>query len=95
MRRTLFIAASLVLACLVATETIASMADFDLSWHVIAGGGGQSVSSSYIVSGTVGQAHTGALAGGPYTLSGGFWSGGVGVAVAGYRVYLPSLLRNR
>jgi hypothetical protein len=50
---------------------------YDISWHVIAGGGGTSSATSngttYSVSGTIGQPATSTLSGGPYSLTGGFW----------------------
>ncbi|MGQ9493531.1 MAG: hypothetical protein ACUVR2_07190 [Anaerolineae bacterium] len=69
---------------------------YDLTWNTIDGGGYTfSTGGGYALGGTIGQADAGTLSGGGYTLAGGFWGGGVGVAAAQYRVYLPSLLRNR
>mgnify|MGYP005840982857 CR=1 FL=1 len=69
---------------------------YDLTWNTIDGGGYMfSTGGGYALGGTIGQADAGTLSGGGYTLAGGFWGGGVGVAAAQYRVYLPSLLRNR
>src|SRR5262245_55110267 len=48
---------------------------FDLSWATIAGGGGKSSGGQFALNGTVGQANTGTLTGGNYTLEAGFWSG--------------------
>jgi uncharacterized membrane protein len=50
---------------------------YDLSWNSVDGGGGTSNSSSYSLSGTIGQADAGAMTGGNYSLAGGFWGGGV------------------
>lgn len=46
---------------------------YDLSWNKIAGGGGTSSGGVYSLSGTIGQPDAGHLAGGNYTLDGGFW----------------------
>ncbi len=46
---------------------------YDLSWNKIAGGGGTSTGGVYSLSGTIGQPDAGHLAGGNYTLDGGFW----------------------
>jgi hypothetical protein len=46
---------------------------YDISWYVIAGGGGTSSGGVYTISGTIGQADAGHMAGGSYTLDGGFW----------------------
>src|ERR1700722_4945451 len=46
---------------------------YDLSWNVIAGGGGTSTGSNYTLSGTIGQPSAGPMSGGSYSLYGGFW----------------------
>ncbi len=62
---------------------------YDLSWSVIAGGGGSSSGVSYALAGTIGQTDAGALSGATFTLAGGFWAGGS----SGYRVYLPLIVK--
>jgi hypothetical protein len=48
---------------------------YSLDWYKIAGGGGASSSGQYSVSGTIGQPDaSGAMSGGNYSLTGGFWS---------------------
>jgi hypothetical protein len=49
---------------------------FSIDWFTIAGGGGSSTGSVYTVSGTIGQpaASSAPMAGGNYSLTGGFWS---------------------
>ena len=63
--------------------------NYGLDWFTVAGGGGTLSSASYTVSGTVGQADAGVLAGPVYTLTGGFWSG----ALAPGWLYLPLIRR--
>jgi hypothetical protein len=47
---------------------------FSIPWHTIDGGGGQSTSGPFELSGTIGQHDPGpALSGGGFTLTGGFW----------------------
>jgi hypothetical protein len=48
---------------------------FDLSWNTIDGGGSTSPSTggSYSLSGSIGQPDAGSMAGGSYTVQGGFW----------------------
>lgn len=46
---------------------------FDLTWSTI-GGGGTSSRGQFALSGTIGQADAGGLAGGNFQLEGGFWS---------------------
>ncbi len=48
---------------------------YSIDWFKISGGGGASTNGQYAVSGTIGQAEAGAaMAGGGYSLTGGFWS---------------------
>jgi CSLREA domain-containing protein len=70
------IGALLLVAVVLTTGALArSAADFDLWWHVIAGGGGRSASASYAVSGVIGQPAVGGLSSAGYRLSAGFWPG--------------------
>jgi len=46
---------------------------YDISWHAIAGGGGSSTGGVYTVTGTIGQPAADHMAGGNYSLDGGFW----------------------
>ena len=46
--------------------------DFDLSWYTIDGGGGESSGARFAVAGTIGQPDAGVMAGGDFSLSGGF-----------------------
>ena len=48
---------------------------YSIDWHKVAGGGGISTGGAYSVSGTVGQPDAGGpMAGGNYSLTGGFWA---------------------
>ena len=48
---------------------------YSIDWYKIAGGGGTSTGATYQVSGTIGQPDAGgAMSGGNYSLTGGFWS---------------------
>jgi hypothetical protein len=48
---------------------------FLIVWYKIAGGGGTSTGGVYVVSGTIGQPDpSGAMTGGNYSLTGGFWA---------------------
>ncbi len=48
---------------------------YTVDWYKIAGGGGTSTGGVYAVSGTIGQPDaSGAMSGGSYSLTGGFWS---------------------
>src|SRR5947208_12407277 len=47
---------------------------YSIDWFTIDGGGGTSTGGVYSVSGTIGQPDAGAMSGGNYSLTGGFWS---------------------
>lgn len=63
--------------------------DFSLSWVTVDGGGGMSQGGPYRASITIGQADTSVMAGGDYTLRGGFWVFGP----LEWSLYLPFLSR--
>jgi len=55
--------------------SIASAQNYSVDWYKVSGGGGTSTGGVYSVSGTIGQHDAGGpLAGGSYSLYGGFWS---------------------
>lgn len=58
------------------TASAAAAQPLDLTWHTVDGGGGTSSGGTYTLRGTIGQHDAGALAGGAFILSGGFWAGG-------------------
>ncbi|MGC9396544.1 MAG: hypothetical protein ACP5J4_17000 [Anaerolineae bacterium] len=66
--------------------------NFDLEWHVVAGGGQPVSSANYVVHSTIGQAlGASSLSSANFRLSGGFWP------VSGGRyatIYLPLVLKN-
>jgi hypothetical protein len=81
-----------VIMLLFVTISLASaqVGGYDLTWSTIDSGGGTSTGGSYSLIGTIGQPDVGAaLAGGGYTLVGGFWGG----ALAQHRVYLPLVIK--
>jgi hypothetical protein len=48
---------------------------YTVDWHKVAGGGGASTNAAWQISGTIGQPDaSGPLAGGNYSITGGFWS---------------------
>jgi hypothetical protein len=48
---------------------------YSINWYKVAGGGGMSSGATYQVSGTIGQPDaSGAMTGGQYSVTGGFWS---------------------
>lgn len=86
------LAVFLLLVVAVGTTVLAqSSASFDLEWHVIGSGGGESSSASYHVNGTIGQS----IAGPPTTGSASFVvSSGYWFVEIGHTIYLPTILRS-
>lgn len=90
------IAGALALMCLFATGTVAwAPADFDLNWHVIAGGGGQAASAGFQIAGTVGQPVVGAMSSAGFQLGSGFWFEGGAEPTLFKHYYLPLILKKR
>ncbi len=65
---------------------------FDLSWHVVASGGGSGTmaGSGFTLDGTLSQTAIGPASGGSFTVQQGFWYGLGGP----HTVYLPIVLKN-
>jgi hypothetical protein len=83
-------AALLVVLLLTGIATAQTSASFDLSWHVLAGGGGQAAGTTYAANYTVGQGTIGWTDSGSYGAGIGYWYGATG----GYRIFLPLVLKN-
>ena len=67
----------LILCCfLISACGLATLAQsYSINWYKISGGGGVSTSATYQVTGAIGQPDaSGAMTGGNYSLTGGFWS---------------------
>jgi len=65
---------SFIIALLMITAK-ASAQSYSIDWYKIAGGGGTSTGAVYSVSGTIGQHDaSGAMSGGNYSVTGGFWA---------------------
>jgi hypothetical protein len=94
-RHIILIPIILVLAALIGVTTAsaqlanapsAPQSGYELSWHTVDSGGTTSISGgSYLLAGSIGEPESGSASSGPYTLSGGFWSG----AILSYNTYLP------
>ena len=55
--------------------TLGFAQSYSIDWYKISGGGGTSTGGTYQVSGTIGQHDaSGAMSGGNYSVTGGFWS---------------------
>ncbi len=89
-KRTLLIGlVGLLVALLLAGVALAQTSlSFDLSWYVLAGGGGRADSTHYAMNGTVGQAAVGFSDSASYGMQSGYWQNW-----PDYRIYLPLILR--
>src|SRR5437867_12907898 len=65
------------------TAAAAQAQSYTIDWFTIDGGGGTSTGAVYSVSGTIGQPDAGRMAGGNFTLDGGFWAILAAVPTAG------------
>ena len=86
----------LVIVCLALTAPVLaqSSANYDLSWHVIAGGGGRVTSTSYALLGSTGQPLVGTMmTSGGHTLCSGFWCSEEGGGTVKGRTYLPLIMK--
>jgi hypothetical protein len=66
---------SMMIVCAVWFAGNAMAQSYSIDWYKIAGGGGTSTGGTYTVNGTIGQPDaSGAVTGGGYSVTGGFWS---------------------
>ena len=88
------LAASLAVAATGQEPSSAPGNGYELVWYSIAGGGTSlAAGGNYTLGGTIGQPCAGTMAGGVYTLDGGFWIGRVPTVMRN-GVYLPLILRS-
>jgi hypothetical protein len=75
MKTLLIIPLLLVLSTLNSQLSTVYAQQYSIDWYKIAGGGGTSTNGQYSVSGTIGQPDaSGAMSGGNYSVTGGFWA---------------------
>ena len=89
-KQILLILVAVLLILVVGTAVLAqTSAGFNLEWHVMGNGGGESSSASYKVNGTIGQSVSRSAQSNPDNLivSSGYW-------YAGTAVYLPIIIKN-
>jgi hypothetical protein len=66
---------SLILSLCLLVSSLGFAQQYSIDWYKVAGGGGASTGGTYQVNGTIGQPDAGVpMAGGNYSLTGGFWS---------------------
>jgi hypothetical protein len=93
-QRIIVLAVTVLLLAFGAVVLAQTSAGFNLEWHVIGGGGGESGSADYRIHGTIGQSVTSPPAAGSagFVVNSGYWSGNTGSA--GTTIYLPAILKN-
>ena len=65
----------ILIVCFLGTCALSLQAQYAINWYKTSGGGGVSTGGAYALAGTVGQADAGgALTGGNFSLTGGFWA---------------------
>ena len=66
---------SLILSLCWLVSSLGFAQQYSIDWYKVAGGGGTSTGGTYQVNGTIGQPDAGVpMAGGNYSVTGGFWS---------------------
>ena len=94
-----FVALAILMLLALGGTALAQVSDnYDLSWHVLAGGGREGMTSgSYALHGTLGQLAIGPATSGLTSVGSGYWSGVQGSAgspvPAIYHIYLPLVYR--
>ena len=93
-RKTAGVLVALAVLALVSPVLAQSGGAYDLTWNTVDGGGYTfTTGQGYTLGGTAGQADAGRMTGGPYTLAGGFWPGGV--AEPPFRIFVPLVMRDQ
>jgi hypothetical protein len=87
-RNTIGLISAAVLVCLLASAVYAA-AGYDLSWTILAGGGGRAQAGIYTLDSTIGQPVAGFSLAGSKELCSGFWCG----VENWIKVFLPSISR--
>lgn len=86
-----FVLAALLLVAGIAAAQVSQ--NYDLSWHVVGGGGAPVASSAHQVNGTLGQLAIGpAGSAGQHSIGSGYWYG-VHREAPGCKIYLPLVVR--
>src|SRR5262245_51388622 len=65
----------IILFCALLIPAIGFAQQYSINWYKVSGGGGTSTNGQYGITGTIGQPDAGgAMSGGNYSVTGGFWS---------------------
>ena len=89
MKRILITLAATLLVAVALLGGARAADELAIDWSSIDGGGARSSGGTYVIDGTIGQADAGALSGGRFTVSGGYWA----VVPPETRIMLPLIRR--
>lgn len=93
MRITMLMALALLLVVSIALAQASD--NYDLSWHVVSGGGGPMSSTNYAINGTIGQAAIGPAVSINHELGAGYWYGVIiQIGPVEFKIYLPLIFKN-
>jgi len=81
----------LLLLLVVFSVVLAQTGQFDLPWHTIDSGGGESGGGDFALRAAIGQADASSLSGGDYTIDGGFLVAPLSPDAGPTYVFLPLL----
>ena len=93
-RRLAWLAIVLVALGLTGVALAQVSTNFDLSWHLLSGGGGSRSSTNYQVDDSLGQWADQSSSSTGYQIESGFWYGMV-ISEEGREIYLPLILKNQ
>jgi hypothetical protein len=83
----------LLLVTAVSVTAVLAAGGYEVPWWTVDGGGGTSSEGAYTLRGTAGQPDAGAMSGGTYTLTGGFWASAGGEPPRPFKIMMPLVLR--
>lgn len=78
-----------LIACLLVVSAVAALSGPDISWNVVAGGGGTAAGGNITISDTIGQPIVGSSSGGNINVDAGYW---VPLAIE-FSIFLPVISR--
>ena len=91
MKKWIGAAALLLLILVVFSVVLAQSGQFDLPWHSVDSGGGNSAGGDFALQAAIGQPDASSLSGGQFTMAGGFLVAPVSPDEGSIEVFLPLL----
>ena len=91
MRKWAWVVLTLILVAALFSIVLAQTGQFDLPWHTIDSGGGESSGGDFAIQAAVGQPDASSMSGGDFTMSGGFLVAPISPDTGAIDVFLPLL----